>query len=66
MNFKVFTDRPLTVSPVVLLVGVLTFALGLYRLLRVGSRDKRLPPGPPTIPILGNLLSVPKSGLGLK
>ncbi|KAH7135157.1 cytochrome P450 2D18 [Dendryphion nanum] len=27
----------------------------LYTLLRFGSRDKRMPPGPRTIPILGNL-----------
>lgn len=28
---------------------------GTSKLLRMGSRDNRLPPGPPTMPILENL-----------
>jgi hypothetical protein len=27
----------------------------IYRLLRIGRRPKDIPPGPPTLPILGNL-----------
>lgn len=27
---------------------------GIVRLLRFGRREKHLPPGPPTVPILGN------------
>ncbi len=39
---------------------------GIYRLLQVGKRDSRLPPGPPTVPILGNALQIPPTGLGKK
>ncbi|KAJ5698483.1 hypothetical protein N7462_000488 [Penicillium macrosclerotiorum] len=46
------------------------FVLGLsyvfYRLLSVGKRDSRLPPGPPTVPILGNVHLIPRAGIGLK
>lgn len=31
----------------------------LYRLLQVGKREKGLPPGPPTTPVLGNLATIP-------
>jgi hypothetical protein len=27
----------------------------LYRLLRIGHRPRGIPPGPPTVPILGNI-----------
>lgn len=45
--------------------GLLLF-YGIYRLLQVGKRDSRLPPGPPTVPILGNMLDIPSTGLGKK
>jgi hypothetical protein len=32
-------------------------------LLNLGKRDKRMPPGPPTIPILGNAHQIPSTGL---
>ncbi|TFK49876.1 cytochrome P450 [Heliocybe sulcata] len=35
--------------------AVAVAAFLLYRILRIGSREKFLPPGPPTIPLLGNL-----------
>jgi len=43
------------VFPALALVG-----LAIYRLLQIGSRPKDYPPGPPTIPILGNLHLMPK------
>ncbi|KIO16333.1 hypothetical protein M407DRAFT_86131, partial [Tulasnella calospora MUT 4182] len=36
-------------------------ALGVTRLLRMGRREPDLPPGPPTRPVVGNLLDIPLS-----
>ncbi|KFY55956.1 hypothetical protein V496_06863 [Pseudogymnoascus sp. VKM F-4515 (FW-2607)] len=47
-------------------LGGLVLAYCIYRLLRIGRRDPRLPPGPPTIPILGNAHQIPTTGLGKK
>ncbi|KAF4474647.1 cytochrome P450 oxidoreductase [Fusarium agapanthi] len=44
-------------------VGVIC-AFGLYRLAQVGKRDPRMPPGPPTQPLLGNIAEIPLTGLG--
>lgn len=35
-------------------------ALGLYRLSKVGRRPADYPPGPPTLPLIGNLHLMPK------
>lgn len=48
--------------PYASIATALPVALGLYacyRVLSIGSREKGLPPGPPTKPILGNLLEFP-------
>ncbi|KAF2114293.1 cytochrome P450 2D18 [Lophiotrema nucula] len=56
-------------SHVTTLLGFLyaLFALyTLFKLFRFGQRDKRLPPGPPTLPILGNAHLIPAHGLHRK
>jgi hypothetical protein len=53
-------------SKTVLTAAGLLLFYGIYQLLQVGKRDPRLPPGPPTVPILGNMLEIPSTGLGKK
>ncbi|KAI1816873.1 putative cytochrome P450 [Poronia punctata] len=48
-------------SLVVILLSTL-----LWKLLRIGHRPKGLPPGPPTIPILGNLHLIPSQDVHLQ
>ncbi|KIW74527.1 hypothetical protein Z517_11297 [Fonsecaea pedrosoi CBS 271.37] len=51
---------------IVLIALILVFSYPLYRLFHVGRRHPRMPPGPPTIPILGNAHQIPITGLGRK
>jgi hypothetical protein len=41
--------------PLLLLSFSLILSLAVYRLSQIGKRESFLPPGPPTIPLFGNL-----------
>jgi hypothetical protein len=42
------------------------FTLFVWRISRIGRRPKNLPPGPPTLPIIGNLHQMPKENVHLQ
>jgi cytochrome P450 len=41
-------------------IAIVVVAVCLYKLLQIGKRPKGMPPGPPTIPVLGNLHQLPR------
>lgn len=41
--------------------AALVLVYAIYRLARIGKREGYLPPGPPTVPILGNAHIFPKT-----
>lgn len=50
------------VRPTVL-AGLLSLMLIVYYVVSKGMRERGMPPGPPTLPIIGNLHQIPSRGL---
>lgn len=47
-------------------LALASFVLVLWRLSRIGRRLKEYPPGPPTLPVIGNLHQIPSEKRYLK
>lgn len=43
-------------------IWIIPAILLFYKIITFGSREKNLPPGPPTIPVLGNAHLIPTQG----
>lgn len=54
-----WTSKSSQLSPMVIttIIAVVIF-YGVYKLLQIGKRPEDFPPGPPTVPMFGNILQV--------
>ncbi|KAK7207664.1 putative cytochrome P450 oxidoreductase [Myxozyma melibiosi] len=63
LAYDFYSSQSQNISTALASVFCLISVYGIYKLLQVGKRDPRMPPGPPTKPILGNLHQIPSTGL---